>query len=389
VTLDERWTLDRDTTFLNHGSFGACPRAVLEEQARLRSVIERDPVRFFTREIGPLWEAARDAASAFVGADPDGLVFVPNATTGVNTVLRSASLSAGDEILVSNHGYSACRNAVEAVAAATGAVVRSAEIPFPLGSRDEVIEPLLALATPRTRLAIVDHVTSPTGLVFPVHEIVRALRERGIDVLVDGAHAPGMIDLDLSRLGATYFTGNCHKWLCTPKGAAILWVAEERRASSRPLVISHGAAAPGGQRFHREFDWTGTDDPTAVLCIPKAIEVMASFAAGGWSEVRARNHDLVVRARRLLLDRLGIGAPCPEDMLGSLAAIPLSDATDPPGPHGMDPLHARLYDEHRIQVPVYAWPEHRKRLLRISAQLYNRIEDYERLAGVLTRAGTA
>ena len=227
-----------------------------------------------------------------------------------------------------------------------------------------------------------------TGLVLPVADIVRALSERGIDTLVDGAHAPGMLDLDLDRLGAAYYTGNCHKWLCAPKGAALLWVRRDRQHLVRPTSISHGANSPRTDRarFQVEGDWLGTFDPTAWLCVPTALEFLGSLFAGGWAELRARNRELVLEGRRSLCETLDIGAPAPESMIGSLAAVPLPDGD--PGefktPLHLDPIHVALFEEHRIEVPVMAWPAPPRRVLRISAQAYNRAEQYERLATALS-----
>src|SRR5438067_6110862 len=240
-SLARLWTLDPAVTFLNHGSFGACPRPVLEAQQCLRERLERQPVQFLVRDLEVLLDDARRALAAFLGADPAGLVFVPNATTGVNAVLRSLALAPGDQLLVTDHAYNACRNALDFVAAAARAEVVVVPVPFPLASADAVVEAVLARATPRTRLALLDHVTSPTGRVLPIRRPVRELAARGVDTLVDGAHAPGMLPLDLGALGAAYYAGNCHKWLCAPKGAGFLHVRRDRRAVVRPVVISHGA----------------------------------------------------------------------------------------------------------------------------------------------------
>ncbi len=384
---DPRWTLDPEITYLNHGSFGACPRAILELQAELRARLEREPVHFMLREIGAMWQAAREALAGFVHADPDGLVFVNNATSGVNAVLRSLDWKPGDEILMLDHAYAACYNAAQYVAERSGAVVVTAHVPFPIASPDAAFDAIAAAVTPQTKVAVIDHITSPTGLVLPIERIVRELEGRGVSVIVDGAHAPGMVDLHLEAIGASWYTGNCHKWLCTPKGSALLWVRADKRALTRPLVISHGASVEGPQRFHREFDWVGTDDPTAMLCIPKAIEWLGGQLEGGWTALRARNREMAIAARRLLCQRLAVQAPCPESMLGALAAVPLPDDPGPkPADGELDHLHTRLFEQHRVEVPIVAWPRHPKRLVRVSAQLYNRIEDYEVLAGALDEA---
>jgi isopenicillin-N epimerase len=384
------WPLDPGVTFLNHGSFGSCPLPVLEFQRELRERMERQPVKFFVRDLEELLDWARVRLAKFLGGKAENLVFVPNATSGVNAVLRSLDFDPGDELLVTDHEYNACRNALDYVAQRTGAKVVVAKIPFPLGSAEEVIEAVMGAVTWRTRLALLDHVTSQTGLVLPIEFLVRELNARNVDALVDGAHAPGMVKLDLHSLNAAYYTGNCHKWVCAPKGAAFLHVREDRQARVRPLVISHGANSPrtDRSRYLIEFGWMGTSDPTAALSVPKAIEVVRSLRPGGWDEVMRHNRDLALAGRRVLCDALRIPPPCPDEFIGALASVPIPDARSSKpskNPLYLDPLQDRLLEEFGIEVPVIPWPAPPKRLLRISAQLYNSLPQYEKLAAALKK----
>ncbi|BBD67478.1 isopenicillin-N epimerase [Nostoc commune NIES-4072] len=369
-------------TFLNHGSFGACPKQVLEFQQRLRSQLEQEPLRFFGREWEPLLDDARGKLAAFVGADVQDLVFVPNATTGVNSVLRSLTFSPEDEILTTNHEYNACRNALDFVASRTGARVVVAKIPFPIDSPQQVVAAVIEQVSPKTRLALLDHVTSQTGLIFPIQELAKELQQRGVDTLVDGAHAPGMISLDLREIGAAYYTGNCHKWLCAPKGAAFLYVRRDKQSEIRPLTISHGTNSPrtDKSRFQLEFDWTGTDDPTAYMCVPQAIAFMGSLLPGGWTELRQQNHQLVLQGRQLLCETLEVQPPCPEEMIGSMAVVPMPTTLEN---RDFMSIHDELFDKFGIQVQLIPWQEKPRLLLRISAQIYNTLEQYEYLAKVL------
>ena len=388
------WALDPDVTYLNHGSFGATPGPVLDRQQALRDELEREPIEFLWRSRDRRIDEARAVLASFVGASADDLAFVANATTGVNAVLRSLMFEAGDELVVTDHAYNACRNALDFVAQRSGATVTVARLPFPLESPTEVVDAVAGALTPRTRLAMVDHVTSPTALVLPLRELVSTIVGRGVEVLVDGAHAPGMVELELDELaalGLTYYTGNCHKWLCAPKGAGFLWVAPERQAAIRPTVISHGANSDTStrSRFHLEFDWGGTTDITAWLSVPAAIDAVGGQIEGGWPALRRRNHELALEARDLLLEALEIPTPpCPDEMIGSMAALPLGE------PHGgeargPDGLNQQLYDEFRIEVPVSRLWSPPQLLLRVSAQLYNTRADFERLADALRTLGVA
>ena len=414
--LARHWVLDPAVTFLNHGSFGACPRAVLDEQRRWRERLEVQPVQFLARDLPGLLAAARRDLGAFVGADPDDLAFVSNATGAVNAVLRSLRFAPGDELLTNDHEYNATINVLRHVAARDGArvVVR---IPVPVASEDEVVAAHLAAVTDRTRLALVSHVTSPTALVFPIERIVAGLAERGVETLVDGAHAPGMLARDLDRIGAAWYTGNLHKWVCAPKGAAFLHARRDRQPGIRPNTISHGANevlpaedeahATGRTRYRAEFDWQGTLDPTAWLTVPEALRVGGGLVDGGWPEVMRRNRDLTLRARTVLTATLGLGIdePAPDGMLGSMVALrlplqgPLAAAGAGSSPLDTDPLQRRLIDEFGIEVPIVPWPvpaaesaQDRRRIIRISSALHNGPDDVDRLAAALAAiaaAGTA
>ena len=382
------WMLDRGVVFLNHGSFGSCPRPVLEFQGRCRTRLERQPVRFFVRELEGLLDQARAELARFLDADPEDMVFVPNATTGVNTVLRSLRFAPGEELLVTDQEYNACRNALNFVAERSGATVVEAPVPFPVKSVEQIRQAILSRVSPRTRLALLDHVTSQTGLVLPIRELVKELAERGVETIVDGAHAPGMVPLSLGEVGAAYYTGNCHKWLCAPKGAAFLHVRRDRQASIRPLTISHGAnsARRDRSRFQIEFGWTGTWDVSAFLSVPESIRCLGTLLPGGWPELMRRNRELALAGRRVLCQALEIEPPCPDELIGALASVPLPDgsSSEPStSPLYLDPLQDRFLEEYGIEVPVIPWPAPPRRLLRISAQIYNSLSQYRRLARAL------
>jgi isopenicillin-N epimerase len=381
------WTLEPTIAFLNHGSFGAVPRVVLDAQRAWRERMEREPVRFLDRELEGHLDHVRERLGAFVGASPEDLAFVANATTGVNTVLQSLRFAPGDELLTTDHEYNATLNALRTVAARDRARVVIARIPFPIRTADEAVAAILARVTARTRLALVSHVTSVTTLVLPIARIVAELAGRGIDTLVDGAHAPGQVPLDLDAIGAAYATGNAHKWLCAPKGAAYLHVRADRRQDIRPLVISHGAndRRTDRTRFRAEFDWMGTADPSAVLAIPAALDFLGGLRTGGWPALMATNHALALLARDRIRAAVGAGPTAPDALIGAMAAVPLPDELP-------RDVKARLYDECRIEVPVSTWPVDaaldegeapQARLIRVSAQAYNDIGQIDALASAL------
>jgi len=384
------WILDPAVDQLNHGSFGATPRVVLQAQRAWQERLEADPTRFVSVELEPALDAARAALAAFVRADPRDLVFVPNATTGANAVLRSLELHAGDELVTTDHAYNAVRNTMEYVAARSGARVLIAPVAFPGTSPDTMIDSVLARVGSRTRLVVIDHITSATALVAPLQRIVDELTARGVETLVDGAHAPGQVDLDLEALGATYYTGNLHKWVCAPKGSAFLWVRRDRQEGVHPVTISHGANSPrrDRSRMQLEFDWVGTADPSAWLTVPVALSFGAELVPDGWPGLRRRNHELCLVGRDLLCDALDVQPPAPDEMVGCMSAVPLPPEVDPVPVQGVslygDAVHDGLL-ERGLQVMVTPWPQRPeggawRRLIRISVAAYNDRAQLERLA---------
>jgi isopenicillin-N epimerase len=319
------WRLDPGVIQLNHGAYGACPVPVLEAQAALRERMESNPTKFFARDVDELLAGTRAAVGRFLDAEPESLAFLPNATTAVSTVLASLRFEPGDELLTTTHEYNATLQAVREAAVRDRATVIVARIPFPIRGPGEAIEAVLRAVTPRTRLALISHATSPTAVILPVPQIVAELAARGVDTLVDGAHAPGMTPFSVRDIGAAYWTGNLHKWVCTPKSTAALSVREDRRSAIRPLIVSHGWNDLRGDRpaYRKEFDWLGTVDLTAYLAIPAAIDVMGGLVPGGWPALMAANHDLAVVAQERLASALGIALPAPPEMIGSMAALPL------------------------------------------------------------------
>jgi isopenicillin-N epimerase len=363
------WALAPDVVHLNHGSYGGCPRAVLEASAAIRARLEAAPMRFFVLEWQAELDRARGALAEFVRAPDDRLAFLPNATTGVQLALASTPLATGDELLVLEDAYRACRNQLARRAAETGAQIVTVPMPRPFDP-DQLVEAIARAVTPRTRIALLDHVTSGTAIVVPLERILPALA--GITVIVDGAHAPGQLALDVGALlsrGVAWYAGNNHKWLCAPKSTGFVVAADPDAA--RPIVTSHGASAEYGpaNRFHAELDWPGTHDPTAHLSVPAAIATIAELG-DGWPRTIARNHALVLE----LCARLGGTPIAPPDSLGTMAAMPIELAGDP----GEIQI-ALLRDG--FEVPIVATA--RGPLLRVSAHLYNEAADADRLAAAL------
>ena len=386
-SLKKHWLLDPEVVFLNHGSFGACPKFIIDEQRKWTEKMEKEPVKFFERDYPDLMLEVRKEISQFLNCDFNDLALIRNATTGINTVLRALEFEKGDELLVPDHAYQACRNALDYVSEKWNANTVVCQLPFPISEPHEIVDIILSAVTSKTKLVMLDYVTSPTGYILPIKEIVAELNERGIDVLLDAAHAPGMVPLNLDDLGAAYTCGNFHKWLCTPKGSAFLHVRKDKQIGISPLAISHGKTFPLGTttRFRHEFDWVGTHDPTPWLTIKKAISDLPRLINGNWNDVINHNHDLVIKGRNIIAETLNIDPPCPDKMIGSISTLKLPDTNSGKGIplHDPDPLHEKLLDDFKIQVPVWQWPSPRGRYIRISAQLYNHVDEYQYLAEVL------
>ena len=383
----DQWSLDPDIIYLNHGTVGAPPRRVLAAQQAIRDEIERQPSRFLLRELTatghsapwrdrPRMREAADVVGEFLGVPGDELAFVDNATTGINAVLRSFDFAAGDEILITDLTYGAIANTARYVATRTGGGVRTVELPEPGARPEAYVEAIAAALGPRTRIAIVDHISSESALLFPLADIAARCRARGVAVLVDGAHAPGAIPLDLDALGVDWYIGNLHKWAWTPRSQGILWAAPERRDRVHPTVISWGYE----QGLTAEFDLPGTRDPSCALAAPTAIAYMREL---GVEKVQAYNHDLAWRAGRLLTERWGTRLDTPESMIGTMITVPLPPSA---GASRDDAARLRLelLTRERIEIQLHAW---RGRLwVRVSAQIYNDLSDVERLAEAVSLA---
>jgi isopenicillin-N epimerase len=361
--------------YLNHGAFGACPKPVFEAYQGWQRELESHPVEFFARRSKSLLAGARRALGAYVGADADDVVFVPNATTGINIVARSVSLAPGDEVLGTDHEYGATEMTWQFVCERKGASYVRAPVPVPVTSTANVVDEVWSRVTPRTRVLVLSHITSPTALTLPIETLIERARGRGILTVIDGAHAPGQIDLDLDALGPDFYAGNCHKWMCAPKGSGFLYARRERQALLDPVITSWGwrPETPGPSRFVDLHEHQGTRDLAAFLAVPAAIEFLSTH---DWNSVRARCQALVRTASRAMHAMTGLAPLYPDDAgwYVQMAAMELP-ACD------IDAVALRLRDEFHIEVPVRRW--NGRPILRVSAQAYNTESDIEALIAAL------
>ncbi|WP_193180708.1 aminotransferase class V-fold PLP-dependent enzyme [Nisaea sediminum] len=369
------FSLQRDYTHLNHGSYGATPVSVMAAQRIWQDKLELEPSRFMRRDYKPGMRAAIAALAPRLGVGTEGLALVENATQAVNAVLRELDLPAGSDVLVTDQTYGAVKNAARHMSARNGWNLRSVTLPFPAASAEEIIAAYSAALDPAPALVILDHITSPTALVLPLSEMAEAARARGALVLVDGAHAPGMLDLDLGTIPCDWYTGNLHKWMFTPKGCGFLWTTEAQRATTHPLAISHWYQ----EGYGAEFEYVGTRDASSQLCLPSALDFID---AHGQAAIRAYNNALVNEAADMLAARWGTERGAGPALTGHMAMVRLPDGFGS-AREDAEALRDRLVDDFRIQIPIN--PLTGTLWCRLSAQIYNEMADYERLAEAVER----
>lgn len=377
-SLKEHFLLDPNVVFLNHGSYGATPKPVFEAYQNWQLRLERQPVLFLGRELPALMRASRTALGEYLHADADDLVYIPNATHGINIVARSLNLKPGDQILTTDHEYGACDYTWDFNCSKAGATYIHQAISLPVQTEAEILEPFWQGVTPQTKAIYLSHITSSTALRIPVGEICRRARERGILTILDAAHSPGQIPVDLQALGADIVFGNCHKWMLAPKGAAFLYVRREAQDLINPLVVSWGThPTPDiatGSRFIDILQWTGTKDPTAALAVPTAIQFMQDH---DWDEVRGHCQSLLRQAIARICDLTGLPPlyPLDSDFYCQMGIAPLTRSD-------LAVLKSRLYDEYKIEVPLVEWQD--RHFVRISIQGYNTQADVDVLVDALT-----
>lgn len=384
ISEPARFPIRPGLTMLNNGSYGLTPAVVRDAQIELQRRLEEDPVRFFKADLEDYCDDTRRAIAAFTRVEPQTIALVPNGTFAVATVLNNLDLKPGDEILVTDHEYMATLNELGKVCRASGAKVTVAKIPYPAVSPEQVLDSIVGAMNDRTRVVLVSHITSASALILPVKEIVEAAKQRGIDTFLDGAHTPGQIDLNIGDLDPTWYAASCHKWLACPKGTGFIYTSPNRKDGFKPMVLSCRVHETRDERdaYLCDFDYTGTNDYTGNLVIPVAIEHMGAQLPGGWDELRKRNHDMVIAGSRIVCDALGIEQQVPESMIGSMVSIPLPGACEQSDLLG-EGLWDRLYLKHGVQAPVWDLPGVCDRMTRVSAQLYNTLEDFEWLGEVL------
>ena len=384
----DHWSLDQDIVFLNHGSFGATPKYILEKQSEYRDLMEKEPVDFFVNIMPDILHQSKSALADFVGASPNDMVFAQNTTTGVNQILASFPYEQGDEWLVTSHAYGACTNAIKHFAKRNKINLNIAEIPFPVNDEITILKSIEKKITKNTKLALIDHITSASGMIFPVEKIIHLLHSHNIKVIIDGAHVPGMIDLNIKKLNPDFYIGNCHKWLCAPKGSAFIYVRNEYKKLVKPLVISHfnDTDLKGESHWSNQFMWDGTHDFSQYLCVKDTIDFMDSIHSKGWEGIIEHNHNLVWKGANLIADKIGAKLPLKEKFIGSIINIPMPDGKQGfPKFNETSALKKVLFEKYKIEVPIFFFPTEPKQWIRLSAQLYNSLDQYDYLGDCLVK----
>lgn len=380
------WSIDSNVVYLNHGSFGATPSAVLAKQRTYQDAMEHQAIDYFIQQLPNLIQESKSCLAQYVGTSNHNIIFTPNTTTGVNTILNSLTANAGDHWLNTNHGYGACNRAFAHYAHKQRCVLDTVIIDYPITDASHILTAIEAAITPHTTTALIDYITSASAIIFPIAEIIALLHSKGIQVIVDAAHAPGMVPFAIDELKPDYLVANCHKWLCSPKGSAFVYVAPQHQEHIHPLIISHynDVAPTSPMHWSNQYMWDGTHDYSAYIAVQHAINYLPTILGTGWLGVMNHNKSLALQGATIIANKLSVALPAPDHMLGSIINIPL-----PQGIVGDYAFHSTtqfkdmLLSKYGIEVPINFFPVAPTQWLRISAQLYNSIAQYEYLAHCL------
>jgi isopenicillin-N epimerase len=386
--LVQHWQLNQNIVYLNHGSFGATPTVVMNKQRALQLETEAEAIEFYIDKLPSLINDSKSALADFVGTSTNNIVFTQNTTTGVNTILKSLAAKQGDEWLTTNHAYGACAHALQHYAAKNKCQINIATIDYPIQSKQAILDAIEKSITPKTTIALIDYVTSASAFIMPVPEIIQLLQAKGIQVIVDAAHCPGMIDINLNELKPDYFIANCHKWICSPKGSAFIYVAPKHQSTIEPLVFSHynDMSPDSAAHWSNQFMWDGTHDYSAYICVKDALAHMPTLINGGWDAIKKHNHELVWQAATKIANAFNVTLPAPKEMIGSICNIPMPNGQAPSRKfHSNVALKDTLFHKYNIEVPVFMFPAAPTQWLRISAQLYNNMEQYNYLIDCLKK----
>jgi isopenicillin-N epimerase len=385
--LFNKWSLNPNIVHLNHGSFGGTPQFIIDKQKGYIDQLESEPVDFSVRRWYPIYYENKKAIADFIGTSEHNIYLVPNTTIGINHILHNQK-DTNKQWLTTNHAYGACVHAFHKIGEARDNEIIKVQIPYPLYSEEEILEQIENNLSPKTSLALIDYITSATAIIFPIKKIIDLLHSKGVKVIVDAAHAPGMVDFNLDELDADYFVANCHKWICSPKGSAFVYVNPKLQKDYKPVYYSfyNDWNADEAAHWSNQFIWEGTKDYSAYLCIKDALEYLPSLIEGDWNDIKKHNRNLAIQGAKIIANKLGVELPVPESMLGSIVNIPLWDDKIPQKFFNYyTEVKNILYDQYKIEVPCILFPQAPKQYVRVSAQLYNSIEEYEYLGDCLLK----